>query len=191
MNMCLLEVAICEKYRSSHFQSQTQGGVKFEDWEGRLKKFRTGGLPIFFRGVSTPLCAMSWGVCGWKCCIPLHLPPLFCYMSLLDLLIGNTFFDNNLTSLNFKLGVQANYPLAWMFFLALATAYPINANFSKIQHFVISASFILQSDWLEKKAYQLLCLRKEALGMRLMPTKTMVRHCYWQCINVFKIILHF
>ena len=181
MNMCLLEVAICEKYRSSHFQSQTQGVVKF----------RTGGLPIFFRGVSTPLCAMSWGVCGWKCCIPLHLPPLFCYMSLLDLLIGNTFFDNNLTSLNFKLGVQANYPLAWMFFLALATAYPINANFSKIQHFVISASFILQSDWLEKKAYQLLCLRKEALGMRLMPTKTMVRHCYWQCINVFKSILHF
>ena len=118
-------------------------------------------------------------------------PPLFCYMSLLDLLIGNTFFDNNLTSLNFKLGVQANYPLTWMFFLALATAYPINANFSKIQHFVISASFILQSDWLEKKAYQLLCLRKEALGMRLMPTKTMVRHCYWQCINVFKSILHF
>ena len=32
MNMCLLEVAMCEKYRSSHFQS-----------EGGVKSLRTGG----------------------------------------------------------------------------------------------------------------------------------------------------
>ena len=38
--------------------------------------------------------------------------PLFCSMSLLDLLVEITFFDNNLTSFNFKLGVQAKYPLA-------------------------------------------------------------------------------
>ena len=40
---------------------------------------------------------------------------------------------------------------------------------------VSSAFFLMQSDWLEKKADQLHCVRKEALKMRLMPTKTMVR----------------
>ena len=34
------------------------------------------------------------------------------------------------------------------------------------------ASFLTQSDWLEKKADQSLCIRKEALGTRLIPTKT-------------------
>ena len=32
MNMCLLEVAMCEKFRDSHFQS-----------EGGVKSLRTGG----------------------------------------------------------------------------------------------------------------------------------------------------
>ena len=33
MNMCLLEVAMCEKCRSSHFQSEEEIGGN-EDWEG-------------------------------------------------------------------------------------------------------------------------------------------------------------
>ena len=41
MNMCFLEVAMCEKCRSTHFQSE--GGVKsFEDWVlllGAVKNF--------------------------------------------------------------------------------------------------------------------------------------------------------
>ena len=41
---------------------------------------------------------------------------------------------------------------------------------------VPSASFLTQCDWLEKKTAQSLCVRKEALGARMMPTKTMVRH---------------
>ena len=57
MNMCLLEVAICEKCRSSHFQS-----------EGGVKSLRTGvgqkmlGLEegrYFCSGVCTPLHAMD------------------------------------------------------------------------------------------------------------------------------------
>ena len=42
MNMCLLELAMCEKWRSNHFESE--GGVgskKFEDWG--VKDFRIGG----------------------------------------------------------------------------------------------------------------------------------------------------
>ena len=58
--MCVLEVAMCEKCRSSHFQS-----------EGEIKSLRTGGLKNFragrvtnlggyfcWGGVSTPLHAM-------------------------------------------------------------------------------------------------------------------------------------
>ena len=54
MNMCLLEVAMCEKCRSSHFQP-----------EGGLKDFRTGGGVtdlrglLFAGGISTPLHAMK------------------------------------------------------------------------------------------------------------------------------------
>ena len=40
MNMRLLQVAMCEKYRSSHFQSDGES-KKFEDWGG-VKYFRTG-----------------------------------------------------------------------------------------------------------------------------------------------------
>ena len=41
MNMCLLEVAMCEKCRSSHFQSE--GGVKSLSTWGSVKYFRTRG----------------------------------------------------------------------------------------------------------------------------------------------------
>ena len=64
MNMCLLEVSMCEKCKSRYFQSEG-GSKRFEEWGG-LKKFRTGGegyrfgLGITFAGgVSTPLHAMA------------------------------------------------------------------------------------------------------------------------------------
>ena len=62
MNMCLLEVTMCEKCRSSHFQ--LEGGVKSLRTGGVV---RTGELPILWDyfccegggdGVSTPLHAM-------------------------------------------------------------------------------------------------------------------------------------
>ena len=46
MNMCLLEVAICEKCRNSHFQSEG-GSKKFEQWGGIEKFLGLGGLPIW------------------------------------------------------------------------------------------------------------------------------------------------
>ena len=49
MNMCLLEVAICEKCRSSHFQSEG-GSEKFEHWGGVKKFLGLGGLPIWGGG---------------------------------------------------------------------------------------------------------------------------------------------
>ena len=42
MNMCLLEVAMCEKCRSSHFQSEREGSKKFQDW-GVKKILGLGG----------------------------------------------------------------------------------------------------------------------------------------------------
>ena len=48
VNMCLLEVAMCEKCRSSHFQSDG-GGARGggEGGEGARRNVRTGGgLPI-------------------------------------------------------------------------------------------------------------------------------------------------
>ena len=64
MNMCLLEVAICEKCRSSHFQSEGEKGLM----TGGLKNFRSGGDNQFFLGggckgnfagwISTPLHAV-------------------------------------------------------------------------------------------------------------------------------------
>ena len=62
MNMCLLEVVICEKCRSSHFQSE--GGSE--------KIFRTGwvtdlGGGTFAGGVSTPLHAINNGNIRTKC----------------------------------------------------------------------------------------------------------------------------
>ena len=49
MNMFLLEVAMCKKCRSSHFQLDG-GSKKFEDWGVGLKKFRTGGGGGTFAG---------------------------------------------------------------------------------------------------------------------------------------------
>ena len=62
MNMCLLEVAMCEKCKSSHFQSEV-GSKKFEDWGGGDILGLGGGVTdlggVTFAGeVSTPLHAM-------------------------------------------------------------------------------------------------------------------------------------
>ena len=51
MNMCLLEVAMCEKCRSSHFQSG--GSKKFEDWGG-VKNFKTATGGDLGGGVQYP-----------------------------------------------------------------------------------------------------------------------------------------
>ena len=74
MNMCLLEVAMYEKCRSSHFQSER--GVKSLRTGGGVKNFRTGGgggllswgRGYFCWGVSTPLHAMylPWISVGLK-----------------------------------------------------------------------------------------------------------------------------
>ena len=64
MNICLLEVAMCEKCRSSHFQSE--GEIKSLRTGRELKNFRTGGGyrlrsgGTFAEGVSAPLNAMFW-----------------------------------------------------------------------------------------------------------------------------------
>ena len=85
----------------------------------------------------------------------------------------------------YKLGVQANYPLAWIFFFrTLATAFPTSYCMKNIcfcwvwkssndvcpLNQIRSASFLTGSDWLKKKTDQLLCVRKEALRTRLKPT---------------------
>ena len=78
----------------------------------------------------------------------------------------------------------------WMFFFhALATVFTTSCHGKNVccrwvwkfsndacpLNLIRSASFLTQSDWLEKKANQSLCIRKETLGTRLMPTKIMVR----------------
>ena len=97
---------------------------------------------------------------------------------------------SNFSVLNFKLGVQTNYPFYWIFFfLTQATAFPTLyctitvcscwvwklSNDVFPLNIVPIASFLMWSDWLGMKAYQSLCVRKEALGTRLMPTETMLR----------------
>ena len=77
------------------------------------------------------------------------------------------------------------------FFYTLANAFPTSyhiktvcscwvlkpCNNACLLNLADSASFLTQSDWLEKKVGQLLCIRKEALGGRLIPTKTKCAKC--------------
>ena len=103
-----------------------------------------------------------------------YMKHLFCWQLILILLYLTTHANSSVP--NFKLGMQTNYPLVWMFFFTtLATAFPtsyhINAvcscwvwkfsNDSCPLNLVPSVSFLTQGDWLEKKADQLLCIRKE------------------------------
>ena len=130
---------------------------------------------------------------GWvwggirPCCKPPYFAIYHFYIRLYKTTLLTTY--SNFSVLNFKLGVQTNCPLAWMFFFrTLATAFPTSYLMKSVcswvwklsydafpRNLVTSASFLTQSDWLEKKADQSLCVRKEALGTRLMPMKTMVR----------------
>ena len=64
--MCFLELAMCEKCRSSHFQLDG-GSKKFEDWGGGLKNFRTGGGYRFGGGY------FCWGVGGGGS-VPHYMP---------------------------------------------------------------------------------------------------------------------
>ena len=52
MNISLLEVAMCEKCRSSHVQSEVGGGGGGKGWGGGggLKNFRFGGWGYRFGG---------------------------------------------------------------------------------------------------------------------------------------------
>ena len=65
MSMCLLEVAMCGKCRSSHFQSEGGESKKFED-RGGLKNFRTGGVTDLGGGY------FCWGGGGGGVSTPLH-----------------------------------------------------------------------------------------------------------------------
>ena len=60
VNMCLLEVVMFEKCRSSHFQSE--GGVKSLRNEG-LRNFRTGGGLLLLGGLSSVL-QRNFILCG-------------------------------------------------------------------------------------------------------------------------------
>ena len=72
MNMYLLVVAMCEKWRSSHFQSEGGEGVKkMRTGWSEFKHLRPGGggeLPIwggtFAGGVGTPLHVSGMNISG-------------------------------------------------------------------------------------------------------------------------------
>ena len=75
------------------------------------------------------------------------------------------------------------------FFHTLATAFPTSYHIQIVCFFLVSkpsnnafllnlvpsASFLTQSDWLEKKANKSLYIRTEGVGTRLIPAKSMVR----------------
>ena len=101
----------------------------------------------------------SWGV--WGMYLKSSSPNFAIYIYIL-LTTRSTF-----SVLNFKLRMQTNYPLVWMFlFHILASAFPTSYHMKTVcscwvwklsydtcpLNVVLSASFLLQSDWLEKKA---------------------------------------
>ena len=128
----------------------------------------------------------GWG--GGHCKTLLKAPsapyPLFCYISLLDSLDMTHLFCWQLILIFLYL------TSAWMFFFYTpASAFPTSyhmktvcscwvlkpSNNACLLNLVHRASFLTQSDWLEEKVGQLLCIRKEALEATLIPTKNMVR----------------
>ena len=58
VNICLFQVVMCEKCKSSNFQSEG-GSKQFEDWRRGIKNFRTGGGLLLLAAVSTPLHTMT------------------------------------------------------------------------------------------------------------------------------------
>ena len=129
--------------------------------------------------------------CGWGRCtirpwyqLSLTATPLFCYISLLDSLNMKHLFCWQVILIFLYL------TSAWKFFYhTLADGFPTSyhiktvcscwvlksSNNTCLFNLVPSTSFLTQSNWLEKKSEQSLCIRKEAMGIRLIPTKTMVR----------------
>ena len=59
MNMCLLEIAMCEKCRSCHFLSEGRGVKSLRSGGGGVNNFRTGGFSdlggIFAKGGQYPI----------------------------------------------------------------------------------------------------------------------------------------
>ena len=112
--------------------------------------------------------------------------PLFCYISLPRFTYMKQFFCWQLiliflylTSAYFSLNVlllHSSY--CFPYFYRMKTVYSCwvwkLSNDACPLNLVPSGSFLTQSDWLDKKADQLLCIRKEALGTRFTPTKIMV-----------------
>ena len=112
------------------------------------------------------------GVVASPCCklppipsplILLHIISRFSYMKHL------VFWQLILIFLFFKLIVQAHYPLAWMFFFHTLTTVFSNSYLIKtlcscwvwklsndacLLNLIPTAPFLMQSDWLEKKANQ-------------------------------------
>ena len=83
MNISLLEVAMCEKCRSSHVQSEVGGGGGGKCWGGG------GGVKNFWVWrVGLPI----WGYFCWGVSISLHAMFLFIHVIM-----------NKLLKLNFKL----------------------------------------------------------------------------------------
>ena len=141
-----------------------------------------------------------------RCALEATPPTLFCYMSLLDLLIWNSCFllttHSTFSVLNFKLeGVQTNYVLIVLhLYSILASAFHTYhmktvcscwvwklSNVACPLNLILRASFLMHSDWLEKKANQLLCIRKAERShgkMRVMPTKKTMVRCYCIIDNV-------
>ena len=136
---------------------------------------------------------MNFAAGGCELCAVSPPPPYFdiyhFYIRLYETLFLLT-THSNFSVLNFNLKVQENYTLTWMFFFrALATVLPTSYRMKTVcfcwvrklsnntcpRNLVPSASFLTQSNWLEKKADQSLCVRKEAMGTNFMLTKTMVR----------------
>ena len=144
------------------------------------QKGRQGIIQEFNLGIGFHMSITLWrelcsrGVCS---------PPRFCYISLLDSLTWNTFFltiYSNFFILNFSLNVLLPYSsYCFPYFYLMKTvcscwSWKLSNNACSL-NLLPSGSFLTQSNWLEKKVDQSLCVRKEALGTRLMSTKIMVR----------------
>ena len=119
-------------------------------------------------------------------CYKLPLYPtssLFCYISLLHSLNMKYLFCWQLillfvyltSALKFFFCSPANVVTTSYHIKTFCSCWVLRpSNNACLLNLVSTASFLTQSDWLEKKADQSLCFRKEALGTRLIPTNTMV-----------------
>ena len=81
----------------------------------------------------------------------------------------------NFSALRFKLGMQTNYPLAWMFFFhTLATAFP--------------TSYRIKTVLVEFESPVMMHAHSTSFSVLPNADHDKMLH-YWQCINAFKSIL--